>query len=320
MRQDPLDELRALSSRTPDRVTDTERSIHCANIAHRAFRVTESKSSHRLEEMRFTDQPGGPADLVTCSSVPSYRGPMPNPGSSSLCPRCGAIQSAPAPSPDGTFEGACPECGLGFSGGTLSAEQRTSALGGRLRRRLRPNRSLRDFEQDLTSTLAAPPFPLFGLDASWTGSRWPSGSGSSGRTQSVELGHGDPHHPGGPQVRVATKGTPDVSTELRSTAQELVQSLWNDGAGHTDAVRAPFAAEDPTEGWENIGLEVDGSPVRFKKLGGTNSWVAFALIDKFVVSIHGQNVTPDEVRLIRLDDLTSYLSADAFPWRDWPER
>ncbi len=41
MRQDSLGEIRALSSRTPDRVTNTERSIHCVIVAHRAFRARE---------------------------------------------------------------------------------------------------------------------------------------------------------------------------------------------------------------------------------------------------------------------------------------
>ena len=241
---------------------------------------------------------------------------MPGPDNSTLCPRCGAIQPAPEPSTDGTFEGACPACGLGFSGRTLTAEPSATPAGGLLRRWRRPRRSIRDFEQDLTSAVVAPPFPLFGLDASWTGSRWPAGSGTNGRVRSVELGHGDPRDPDGPQVRVATKEADDPSIEARSTAQELVHSLWNDGADHTEAIQAPFTAEDATEGWRDIEIAVDGSPALFKILDGERSWVALAQINEYLVTIHGQNIGPDEVNLIRLDELNSYLKAHAFPWTD----
>jgi len=238
----------------------------------------------------------------------------------SLCPRCGAVHPAPVPAPDGTYEGACLECGLGFSGATLSSGPQAAQAGGLVRRLRRPSRSLRDFEKDLMATFAAPPFAPFGLNVEWTGPRWPAGVGSSSQGQSLELGHGDPNDDHGPQLRVVTKQSTDLPIELRETARHLVHSLWSNGADHTDAVRAPFTAEDPTDGWEGIEIAVDGSPLPFKMLASRRSWVACATVADFIVTIEGQNFAAHEVELTRFDDLGPYLNPNAFPWHDWPGR
>ena len=136
----------------------------------------------------------------------------------------------------------------------------------------------------------------------------------------MTLGHGDPHDADGPQVRVATKETADLAIELRFTAQELVHSLWDDGVEHTEAVRAPFTAEDPTSGWDDVDLDVDRSSVRFKMLRSTRSWVAFAAVEGYVVTVHSHNVEPEDVELSRLVELQAYRDADAFPWKNWPDQ
>lgn len=134
----------------------------------------------------------------------------------------------------------------------------------------------------------------------------------------MELGHGEPNADS-PEVRVATKQATDLPIDLRVTARKLVHSLWSDGADHTDAFRAPFTAEDPTDGWEDIEVLVDGSPLSFKRLTSRRNWVAFARVDDFIVTIKGKNIEPHEIELTQFDDLSAYLDPDAFPWRDWPD-
>lgn len=91
-------------------------------------------------------------------------------------------------------------------------------------------------------------------------------------------------------MRVSTKGPVDLPIEYRWTARELGHALWNDGVEDTDAVRAPFTAEDPTEGWDESRVDVDGSAVLFKMLGSDRSWVAFAVVRRSRV---GEIRTPD---------------------------
>lgn len=170
------------------------------------------------------------------------------------------------------------------------------------------------------ATFAAPPFAPFGLNFAWTGPRWPAGAGSSSHGRSMELGHGDPNDDDGPQVQIGTKQATDLPIDLRETARKLVHAVWNNGADHTEAVRAPFTAEDPTDGWEDIEIAFDGSPLSFKMLRSRSNWVALAVVDDFTVTIEGQNVAPHEVELTRFDDLSPYLRPDAFPWHDWPDR
>lgn len=213
--------------------------------------------------------------------------------------------------------GSCPDCGLGFRGATLSAE--SGRRSGRDRQASATNSKLAEFEQRLRSAVAHPPFPIYALDGSWSGRRWPAGVATTESVvRRIELGHGDPHDPIAPEIRVATTAADGpASLAYSSAAQQLTYGLWHDGMEHTDAVRAPFADSDPTSGWEAIVLSVEGEDVDFKTLRAGSRWVALASVSPgYVVSIAARGVRPDELQLIVLDDPGPYLDGDGLPWRE----
>lgn len=238
-------------------------------------------------------------------------------GSDFLCTRCGAIVTTPAPGDDGSYTGSCPECGLGFSGALMQARTPRRFGLGRRREARRSADAMRGFEDDAKEVFSRPPFDVYGLDAQWQDRRWPAGIGrSNGTVERIELGHGDPHDPNALEIRVATHRSSDPAPVVYATAaQELVHHLWRPGMPHSKAVRAPFRTADPTDGWDDLDLLMDGTSAAFKLLRHGDEWVAIAALpDHATVTVETRHADPSAIRLVRLHDLSAYLDGGAFPW------
>lgn len=245
-------------------------------------------------------------------------------GSDFLCTRCGAVVAAPAPGKDGSYTGSCPECGLGFSGAVMRARTPVRFGFARQREARRAAEAMRRFENDFESVFSRPPFHVYGLGDHWLGRRWPAGVGRSNDiVESIELGHGDPHDDSATEIRVATRWSSDPAPVVYATAaQELVHRIWRHEMPRSKAVRAPFGTADPTDGWDEVDLNVHGAGAAFKLLRHGGEWVAIAALpDGSTVTIETRHAEPEGIRLVRLNDLSAYLDDGAFPWRrepNWP--
>jgi hypothetical protein len=235
-----------------------------------------------------------------------------------LCTRCGAVVDAPDPAPGEERHGACPECGLGFvSKGVVVARRADAAAPedpARRARRAALDRARRD---DALRALADRSFPLYGLDAAWTGRRWVGGWGRSGvqhpdRVRSVTLAHGDPWDPEAPVVRVESR-TAEEPVERIFAAQELAATLFHETGEHTGAHRAPFGPDDPDSWWDPVELGVDRVPTPFRLLRSGAHWVALGRGDGCLITVAARHVEPDAVRLVTIDDPVAYLDDDAQP-------
>jgi hypothetical protein len=161
-------------------------------------------------------------------------------------------------------------------------------------------------------------FPVYGLDGTWNGRRWASGwSRSSATVTSVEVGHGDPSDDAAPLVRVGTSsvrlgrdGRDASAITGASLAQDLVSRLWHGGADHTDAIRRTFTGPDPTSGWDETTLLVDGVRMPFRSLTSDGCWVALGRVGAGFVSLEARHVDIADVRLAVIDDTTPYLADD----------
>lgn len=218
-------------------------------------------------------------------------------GSDFWCTRCGAVVAAPAPGKDGSYTGSCPECGLGSSGALLQARRGRRFGISRRREARRSAEGMRRFENEFEAVFSHPPFAVGGLGDHWQGRRWPAGVGRSNNTvERIELGHGDPHDDSAPEIRVATSRSSDPAPVVHATAaQGLVHRLWRHEMPHTAATRAPFGTADPTDGWDDVGLLVDGVGAAFKLLRHGDGWVALAaLADESTVTIEARHVDPSD--------------------------
>ena len=220
-----------------------------------------------------------------------------------LCSRCGAVVNPPEFGGDGTATGACPECGLEFSAAVLTARRPLTPLGPW--RAARSRRRLGRGPHEIDAILRALPFPIYGLATSWTGNRWPGGYGGSGGTGHIELGHGDPFDLDAPMIRVDTRRSdPQVS---RWIAKKLAEHVWHETGEYSEPVRAPFASDDPTAGWDDVALSVAGGRVTFRALTSDLWWVALGTIGDFIVSVEARHFDPSEVELDLIEDASAYL-------------
>lgn len=90
---------------------------------------------------------------------------------------------------------------------------------------------------------------------------------------------------------------------------------------HSKAVRAGFGTADPTDGWDDLDLLIDGAAAAFKLLRHGEEWVAIsALPNHSTVTVEARHADPSAVRLVRLHELSAYLDGGAFPWRVEPNQ
>lgn len=205
----------------------------------------------------------------------------------------------------------------------FNAEQAALAdLGAAARLRTAVERQQRE-HRELVARLA---FPVYGLDASWVGSRWFGGWGSSnGVVRRVELAHGDVDDEGAALLRVAThdprareshrlrRGRPFVDEQpflMRNVAAGLAQRLWMAGAGYSEALRATFTAADPTAGWDVCALLVDGVETAFQRLSNSHQWVAVGAAGGLIFGIEARHIAPSAVRLVPVPDLEPYIAGN----------
>jgi hypothetical protein len=242
-----------------------------------------------------------------------------------LCHRCGAILDDDQP--PGRYRGECPSCGLGYSGTRFGLERVAGLRAAPLkvsdeaRRRAQAVRERRD--TDLRQAVARCPFPVFGLDDSWSGRRWISGWGGSGdNVDHLELAHGDVYDPDAPVVRIETRWTTadpegDVNTfephVRRVVARALVERLWHETGTYLDATSSTFQGEDPTGQWDVLRLDVDNEPRRFSALQVGTQWVALATVGRAVLGLQVRNIPPSEMKLVSIDHPTEYLDDDGAP-------
>jgi hypothetical protein len=218
-----------------------------------------------------------------------------------LCPRCGAVLPRHDQDSAERGSGACPGCGRGYawSRATLQVHPPSGPA-------LRPEPTRRRAQAARNCG-----FPLYGLDESWTGSRWVGGvSGSADVMNEVELAHGDVRREGAPVVRVTTHplsvDTP-VTSVVWSTHRSLSQTLWHEGLDH-ERVRAGFLDDDPLGSWQTMALEVSGQSHVFRYLGNASAWGAIGEVGEVLVSVFARNIRPEDVKLAVVSDPEQYLA------------
>ncbi len=222
---------------------------------------------------------------------------------STLCPGCGVIVPASELRAGHSETGQCPECGLGFSRQCLGPNDAIASEPG-------PSYAA-ILHEARRRALADRPFPIYGLDESWTGSRWLGGWGGSAEgINQITFSHGGPEQRKGPMVNVETfsptdEGEKTVGIYLR--ARGLAGRLWSHGAKH-EVVRPTFNREDPTGTWEEAEIEVDGESVPFRMLAAGAWWVALGEVGSVVVSLRVRGVPGESVRLVPVGDVEPYLT------------
>jgi hypothetical protein len=191
-----------------------------------------------------------------------------------------------------------------------------------LLRVVRPRQAIeREYRQEVERFRAAP-FPLYGLPASWSGSRhlggW-EGSWATGQrpvTTALSLAHGDPLVEAGPRLRVEVR-VEGVEPELGMTTgvqsrRQLAEDLWlaaapqgHDPAEHFAQLAAVRRRPDPA--WSQVTIPVDGRPVGFWWLAESRHWVARAELDDRTLTLDGRDLPVESVELVQVSDLEPYI-------------
>ncbi len=240
-----------------------------------------------------------------------------------LCSRCGEIVEWPEPDSEQSHRSECPSCGLGFTRAAVFVRSKSDSG---IIEPLINNVGWRNrIDSDERQALSRCDFAVYGLDETWSGSRWVGGWGGSpagffpGR---LELAHGDAYDESAPLLRVETvpkpssrklpdRASPEAedSWAIRNAAQSLADTLWHEGAEHSPALRAPFSDGDPTAGWSSLSLIIDDGPVLFRSLAADNTWVALGETDSAIITLFARNFDPTNVRLVVIDDFSAYLDS-----------
>ncbi|HEY3209300.1 MAG TPA: hypothetical protein VGL18_05840 [Actinomycetota bacterium] len=168
-------------------------------------------------------------------------------------------------------------------------------------------------EREEARRIRSCPFPFYGLDASWSGSRMLGGHGSHGKEiSSVELLHG---HPGEEEAWVRIESAPETRAGLRleQTAWELWNSLERPPADLPPDLRGPWIhrrfEQNRTRAahWNKVPLPVDRRSAEFDYLEEQPDWIACGVIGGLVVRIRGHRFPLDHVRLVTIADVEQYI-------------
>jgi hypothetical protein len=195
-------------------------------------------------------------------------------------------------------------------------------LGDELLDVIRPGRALERRARRQTRLVRGRPFPIYGLDPTWTGARGLGGVGwRGGSLTSVELTHGDPIR--GPWVRIETVR----KDHLHDDPQEIASILW-----HRMEQAPPDVPDELREDWirrrvqdrrmrntqwTRASIPVDGEPMGFDWLDENSDWAAHTHIGPLVVTIDAHRVPLESVRLAVVTDVEPYLENDVrFPRGD----
>lgn len=165
-----------------------------------------------------------------------------------------------------------------------------------------------------------PQLALYGLPPSWPGRRFIGAIGSGGigktaRITNLQLGHGDPADPNGPELRVDSS-VGDFGRE--SALRDLAEDLWRATDGRparleAEEFQAWLDARDreyrqrPTPAFTPVEVLIDGEPVSFDYLAAVRAWVAHSVVDGLQVTLHARNMDVDGVQLVRILDVEPYI-------------
>src|SRR6266511_2144809 len=162
----------------------------------------------------------------------------------------------------------CRSCGFATTGVTTLVPLKS----GRPKRPGSVVRRMKGRRFDPREALNHPPFPLFGLPASWSGKRYIAGWGRSRRgLTSVELGHVDPSSHGSALllIRIAPKQEKEDLSRLCRPGAEIR------GRRATELTDPQLrTAEEPQ--WRPLAVSFDGQPVDFRLLSQQSAWFAQA--------------------------------------------
>jgi len=165
------------------------------------------------------------------------------------------------------------------------------------------------------------PFPVYGLDHTWTGRRWFGGFvGLEDSVSQLTLSHGDVDDPGAPRARVSTRSTTEAkpnrgmnrseSRGKRFMVHSLVRHLWNETGVYPGGKPSTFQSEDPTGRWGKISLRVDGESTEFSSLQVGATWIALGEVGDALVGLEARNFDPAEIGLVRIANPMVYLQDD----------
>jgi hypothetical protein len=175
-----------------------------------------------------------------------------------------------------------------------------------------PSRGQARWERREERLFRSPPFPLLGLDSSWTGSRLICGMRSrSGGVDSMELCHGNSLLHQGPHLRVevsTAEGRPCVD-DLARAVFELLRRPSDLSPDEAEAwwwrkekdIRSRKAA------WTRVAIPVDGRAVEFDFLAEGTDWVAQASRDDLIVRLRAHDFPLELVRLETIADVEPYI-------------
>ena len=198
-----------------------------------------------------------------------------------------------------------------------SARKNLHQVGRQYARMTAPNLAARASEHAMEAAFREPPFPIYGLAATWTGRRFMGGQGSDGRhVTSLSLAHGDPFDESGVELRVECSIREHDSIEFcrRQAFEGLVRDNRRPPA---DATPDEFSVwvhrsereirELPDPVWERSEIRVDGRPVSFDLLTGGRRWVAVARLEHSFVMLEARGISPRDVNLERVVDASAYI-------------
>jgi hypothetical protein len=200
---------------------------------------------------------------------------------------------------------------LFFLSSAFTGPDRGDGLGSELLDVVNPGGTLARRARREAQLIRASPFPIYGLDASWSGLRGLGGVGWRGRyLTSVELTHGDPIR--GPWVRIETA----LGQREHHDLHEIETVLWHRMRQPPPEV-PPEIAEDwtshgarhrqPKSQWTKASIPVDGELIEFDWLNEKTDWAARVLIGPLVVTVHAHRVPIESVRLAVLTDVEPYV-------------
>lgn len=173
-------------------------------------------------------------------------------------------------------------------------------------------------------------FLLYGLSPSWVGPRWVGGWGGP----NLQAPDWEPPHPGPSQVTLG-HGEPEAAPSLRVTAYH--ESSWlppseldyeiAEGLDLIGPISDYDYSGNPYEelrhltadlDWEDIHVDVNGTPVRFRLLRHHGNWMAYPQNEGLHVWLDGRGnggFSLEGLELVTISDATEYIEGTRAKWR-----
>lgn len=182
-----------------------------------------------------------------------------------------------------------------------------------------PRRAEAMDRRQLSGSIAALEWPIFGLTSAWTGIRLLGGHSRSSQRGlgSITLLHGEPS--GRRSVEVRTVGLASQQSWTSSQArEELTHEMWTrqeeapEGLVQPDRFRWLMErrheiSQRPIPPWDHVTVLVDGAPRVFDLVQAGQDWVALAELKGVAVEIRSRAVPLEDVALTRVTDLDPYF-------------